>query len=185
MTTEDVFALYERNKSLYDTCKPKCYDKDIFGHCGCYLDTPVIPLIIGDQSRKCSLQTRIYIKANDQCSICLESIELKSNAYLTPCGHGFHKNCLFKLYEHKRYLQNSSYYNGFVCPLCRSHIPTPYFYCRYPQWNYTKKNYLDLIEEFWLSKDYCMPLICYKAEKPHSLGMQKTCKYCVEYRLFG
>ena len=47
---------------------------------------------------------------NEQCSICLEKIERKSQFYMTYCGHFFHKNCI----QANQILQN--------CPICREQI---------------------------------------------------------------
>jgi hypothetical protein len=44
----------------------------------------------------------------DDCSICLESLAMKTINSL-PCGHSFHHVCLYQAFEKKLY----------TCPLCR------------------------------------------------------------------
>ena len=177
VTENDVFFLYERNKKIYDHCilaKRKC--QDLYDECYCHLDVPVLPITIGNQFSPCNIKIKTYINPQEECSICLEQIMNKSNAYLTNCGHAFHKSCLFKSYE------IISDPNKFSCPLCRKHIFYPDFYCRYPQWGVfrTYKNYLDVLEEFWLSKDYTMVKLC--SSDKHYLGMNNNCVKCLEYR---
>jgi hypothetical protein len=54
--------------------------------------------------------TKIEEELEDNCSICLEHIEINSDVYNIQCNHKFHTNCL------KRHLMN---YNR-LCPLCRN-----------------------------------------------------------------
>jgi hypothetical protein len=54
--------------------------------------------------------TKIEEELEDNCSICLEYIEINSDVYNIQCNHKFHTNCL------KRHLMN---YNR-LCPLCRN-----------------------------------------------------------------
>ena len=103
-TTEDVYWLYERNKTTeYNGCvklKKEClnlYDNK----CYCIPTDIVLPTTIGCQDIKCRFKTKTYIKFNEECCICMESIIHKSNAHLTECGHAFHKKCLFKVIETK------------------------------------------------------------------------------------
>ena len=104
-TAEDVFYLYERNKCVYDNCKlagRRCPDSDLEMECYCSIsNTSVLPITIGDQSVKCDFKRKVYIKQGEECSICLEQIYQKNNAYLTSCGHSFHRSCLFKAFENK------------------------------------------------------------------------------------
>lgn len=181
----NVFYLYERNKSIYDNCKlaNKICPNEQFGrdNCFCQLtNEPVLPIAIGDQSVPCDFKRKVYIRPGEECSVCLESIFQKNTAYLTPCGHSFHKLCLFKVYETKEQkLKN------FKCPACRANLGYPEFYCRYsPSYNFPKINHLDSLEDFWLSKDFKTIQVCCKGRN-HSLGMKKTCKNCLNYRKFG
>ena len=50
-------------------------------------------------------------KKESVCPICLEQIDIKSNVYLTICGHLFHNDCINK---------NLEYSNR--CPTCRKII---------------------------------------------------------------
>ena len=190
-TDIDVFWLYERNKKVYDFCtwaNRKC--PSIEGECYCHLIVAVLPLTIGDQFTHCNMRVKCYINPQEDCSICLEKICKKSDAYLTNCGHSFHKSCLFKTYENGRFhhkKSNNNIYYQLNCPLCRKQIFYPDFYCRYPQWSVVKKekNYLDVLEEFWLSKDYTMIQLCYKSNNNHYLGMKNNCHHCINYRNDG
>lgn len=193
LTVIDVWDLYKRNKRYYDVCHlankacPSFYED-----CYCHLSAPVLPITIGDQFHSCNMRTKRYISPYEECSICLEPINKESNAYLTNCGHGFHKSCLFKSYEtnfyqHRRTELNGYKYFQFLCPLCRKHIIYPDFYCRYPQWSvlHDQKNYLDVLEEFWLSKDFAIVQLCYKSNGEHYLGMNSNCHHCLDYRKYG
>jgi hypothetical protein len=55
-------------------------------------------------------EERVEEELEDNCSICLEHIEMNSTIYHIPCNHKFHMNCL------KPHLMN---YNR-LCPLCRN-----------------------------------------------------------------
>jgi hypothetical protein len=191
VTEIDVFHLYERNKkTAYDNCdaqRRRCPDFNE-GGCYCHLNVPVLPITIGDDLSNCNFKIKSYINPHEDCPICLEKINKKSDAYLTNCGHAFHKSCLFKTYEsqfinHKNITNNGVKWMVFRCPLCRQDLPYPDFYCRYPQWAVilSKKNYLDILEEFWLSKDYSIARLCYKSNNDHYLGMSNSCCYCKEY----
>jgi hypothetical protein len=188
---DDVFDLYKRNKRYYDDCwlaKKKC--PSINEVCYCRFNVPVLPETIGDQYSSCHIRIKRYISPLEECSICLDKIVSEKNAYITNCGHAFHKSCLFKSYEtsflnHRPYEQNGIIkYFQFLCALCRKQIIYPEFYCKYPQWCYnaSEKNYLDVLEEFWLSKDFTMVQICHNGLKNHSLGMNKNCSKCLQYR---
>lgn len=191
---EIIFDLYKRNKRIYDDCnlaKRKC--PSIHEECYCRFNVPVLPIPIGDQFYCCHFRRKRFISPYEECSICLETIMKESDAYLTNCGHAFHKSCLFKsyeigYYEHRPYNLNGIWnFFQFNCPLCRKQIINPEFYCRYPQWAviYNKKNFLDVLEEFWLSKDYSMIQICNVNHSNHGLGMNKNCIKCLKYRNYG
>ena len=105
-TAEDVFYLYERNSSWYYNCKkqlifPIC--KSIYSingnnnyECFCESNQIVKPITIGNQNVSCSLERKCYITPGKECPICFDKILRKSEAYLTGCGHAFHKKCIFK-----------------------------------------------------------------------------------------
>jgi hypothetical protein len=187
ITAEDVFYLYERNKCVYDNCKlagRRCPDAELEMECYCSIsNTSVLPITIGDQSVKCDFKRKVYIKQGEECSICLEQIYQKNNAYLTSCGHSFHKSCLFKEFETKFVNINT-----FKCPNCRSKLGYPEFYCRYT--NVFKrfdselcKHYnFDILEDFWLGNDFTTLQMC---NRGHALGMKNGCNRCLAYRLDG
>ena len=64
-----------------------------------------------NNDRKYTFKDKLYIKIMDECPICLESIASKKNAYLTNCGHAFHKTCIHELVFNN---VNAS------CPVCRN-----------------------------------------------------------------
>jgi hypothetical protein len=47
---------------------------------------------------------------NQECPICMDSIEGNKNCVTTECGHTFHAKCLMTSVAH----------NGFACPYCRT-----------------------------------------------------------------
>jgi hypothetical protein len=185
-TAEDVFSLYERNSSYYNNCKLSgkiCPNDGFNGECYCQMEKePVLPITIGDQCVPCDIKRKVYIKQGEECSICLDSIFQKNNAYLTSCGHSFHKLCLFKAFEAKAATTAS-----FACPLCRARLGYPEFYCRYTSVfksnNFSKPNHLDNLEEFWLSINFQLLQMCNNGS--HPIGMKSTCKKCIRYRKTG
>ena len=151
---EDIYNLYEYSNT----------NKNI-----------ILPIKIGNDEIKPKLNTKMYIKPNDICPICYENIIRKSDSYLSVCGHGFHKKCIFKAYEAK---QISKPCGLFRCPCCRTSLGTDLEEIneRYNLFN-DDVNGLDILESFWIKKDYTMPLICNK----HYLGMNKNCIKCKNY----
>ena len=175
-TVEDVFYLYERNHLDYlnclkngkmDTCPTKWLNK-----CYCCMDVVIVPLTIGDQTVPCRLKTKCYIKPGEECPICFDQIMSKKDAYLTNCGHSFHRSCLFKTYESK---YNKKPCANFHCPMCRARLGHFMFYTKY---NIKKEmSLLDYLENFWLTKDYEIPIYC-SNKYNHYLGMNQHCKKC-------
>lgn len=186
-TAEDVFSLYERNKNVYDNCKLAgrvCPDVEAQMECYCSIsNTPVLPITIGDQYVKCDFKRKVYIKQGEECSICLEQIFQKNNAYLTSCGHSFHKSCMFKVFETKLHNRHT-----FSCPNCRARLGYPEFYCRYTNvfrrfdTELCKHYNFDILEDFWLGKEFTTAQIC---NGGHALGMKNGCNRCLAYRLNG
>ena len=192
-TAEDVFWLYERNKNVYCNCNKllKCNhninDKCISNNeCYCYLNEIVQPLTIGYQDISCRLNVKSYIKQGEECPICMDLILTKQNAYLTECGHAFHKICIFKSYENK-YL--SKYCSQFKCPLCRANIGAPEISERYlidyfPTKSKSKNVYsneLDKLENFWLFNKFHIYNLC-SNNYDHPCGFKKDCNSCTQYR---
>jgi hypothetical protein len=181
-TAEDVFYLYERNSRIYYDCKltnniEKCEEE-----CYCYTKQEVKPFTIGDQDCPCNFKIKCYIKPGDECPICYESIDTKSSAFITDCGHQFHKKCLFKYIETK--WLSTSYTSNAKCPLCRCSLGHPHFVQRYRSsyfsFPYKNDNELDKLEDFWLSKDYLLPVFCSNSYD-HYLGTKKSCFICKSF----
>lgn len=189
-TAEDVFYLYERNSSHYYNCHEtgnieNCnygYTKE----CYCHLKQDVLPLTIGDQHSPCNLKIRCYIRPGDECPICYEQILTKSSAFITCCGHQFHKKCMFK-YIQSKWL-SISYTSTARCPMCRCSLGHPEFVQRYKasyfNISYKNDNELDKLEDFWISCDYKLPSFCSNGYD-HYLGMNKECFCCLNYRENG
>ena len=91
ITTDDIISVFERcnnNEILYS-----------------YSITET------NTHKQYTLKDKLYIKKFDECPICLEGITSKQNAYLTQCGHAFHKKCMHQLVFNN---VNAS------CPICRN-----------------------------------------------------------------
>jgi hypothetical protein len=157
MYQDDVFHLYEQNKSLEDDL--------------------VLPIMIGEQDTKCRLGVRTYIKVGEECSVCLEPMYHKTDAFLTGCGHAFHKKCLSSVFKAKWEVKPLS---TLKCPLCRCGLGCPELFVRY---SYESENPLDKLENFWITKDCLNPDLCLKGN--HYLGMKKSCQTCLHYRATG
>lgn len=190
-TAEDVFYLYERNSRYYHDCKfknsiEKCEDYSN-NECYCHMKQNVIPFTIGDQyGGRPNLKIKCYIKPGDECPICYEPILTKLSAFITSCGHQYHKKCLFKYMESK--WLSTSYMSVARCPMCRCSLGHPEFQQRYRysyfSYNYEHDNGLDQLEDFWLNKDYKVPLFC-SNKYDHYLGTDKICFICKSYREKG
>lgn len=178
-TTEDIFWLYERNNSIYSDCiqlKKDCPEL-IDGVCYCSEYDIVKPITIGDTYVPCRFKVKSYIKIGEECPICLDPIIHKINAYLTGCGHSFHRKCLFKVFETK---WKNKPHTSLRCPMCRASQGFPDILTRYTA-NYDD-NGLDFLENFWITKDLNMGAFCYRN---HYIGMKKDCNRCLRYRLNG
>ena len=174
-TAEDVLYLYERNSLYYDNPSELLYIYDTYDN-GKPANLPVNPEIIGNSLVKCDFKRKVYIKPGEECPICFEKIITKKNAYLTACGHSFHKKCLFMTYEANRKVNP---YCILKCPICRSNLgldikDLAYKY-RYPD------NQLDTLENFWIRKDFMCCDIC-PSNKFHYIGMSKICNTCKKYQ---
>ena len=189
-TAEDVFYLYERNSRLYYDCNDslktdKCND---FANdeCYCCRNQTVFPFTIGDQLIPCDIKIKCYIRPGDECSICYEPILTKTSAYITNCGHHFHKMCLVK-YLNVKWL-STKYTSTAKCPMCRCSLGHPDFVQRYRDSyfsvNYENENELDKLEDFWISQNYKLPLFCSNDYK-HYLGIKNNCWCCKVYRETG
>jgi hypothetical protein len=117
-----------------------------------------------------NLKIKHYIKFGEECSICYEPIYSKPNAFLTDCGHCFHKTCISK------WLISTSLEAG--CPICRQDIGLFEFS------RYASTKGLDGLEEFELNKDIRLPEYCggYDDGKLHIMGIGKNCPDCIKWR---
>ena len=126
MDDTSIWSAYEQNCLYYGKCKdlrtcPNKYNECCY--CSRYMD--VHPTLIADCgfASDCvipSVNKKCYIAFGEICPICIEPITTKSSAWLTPCGHAFHKKCLIDNYHyrdiHNMCIQNS---NEIPCPVCR------------------------------------------------------------------
>lgn len=170
-TFEDVFYLYEYNynNKQIDINKEKI----------------VYPLKIGCDGNACKLNKKCYIKQGDDCPICYDKIMTKSTAFITPCGHQYHKSCLFQYMKNK---WNTMGYTALIsCPICRRKVEHPHFVRRYKS-SYFSTNKLnvplDKLEDFWLSFEYSLPAYCSNGYD-HYLGIMRECNCCKSFREKG
>ena len=181
-TSEDVFWLYERNKNKeYNDCNKLCKPcPNLFGtDCCCESSDPVLPITIGNQEDPCRFKVKTYIKFGEECPICFDPIEHKKNAYLTGCGHSFHRKCLFNTIQAK---WETKPFSTIRCPMCRASLGYPEMFERY-LYSYDRNNSLDKLEDYWLSKEFRMPEFCSSGK--HYLGMKNNCNQCINYRNNG
>ncbi len=146
------------------------------------------------RQRKLKNKKTTHIKPGDECSICLEGIVTPANAYITGCGHVFHKTCLC------RHVQVPTMQA--TCTMCRRGLELLYepYYQRYAAASDNtadlsvstaidtsasapeeKENYLDKLEDFWQGIHIICPDVC-SYGYDHYLGMQqKRCHGCKWY----
>lgn len=178
-TAEDVFWLYERNKNYYCDCiKFKnlglCLSSGA-NICNCHYNELVNPITIGFTDTECDVMRKTYIKPGQECAICLDPIIRKSEAYLTGCGHGFHKLCATKMFHMQIQMNKTS---SFRCPMCRCNLGMPCIPEKYNSFSFDK-NGLDKLEDFWNYFDYQELIYC---DNGHVEGMNKDCMLCTKYR---
>jgi hypothetical protein len=146
------------------------------------VDSVIIPNNIGMNECDSTLSRKMYIRPFDKCPICYDEIIRKNDAYLTICGHGFHKKCLFKAYEIKQQVKSKS---NFKCPCCRTNLGLDMeeINDKYDIWNGSE---MDCLENFWIKKDFIMPHICKNINngninQTHWYGMNQNCAKCIKY----
>lgn len=159
LTVEDVFTIYRRHKQdVYCDCS------NWFCVHECCL---VVDIPIGDLSIPISLNRRGYIVPGQECPVCFEAISTKKNAYLLPCGHGFHRTCMLEITRHAGYCKPIS------CPLCRRRTWAIVQDTKYNLWN-KKINRFDEIE---CLNDIREPIQCQNGYD-HIYTTRKTCVLC-------
>lgn len=178
--------------SAYEPTYSKCKDLNICPHnydnnCFCYNYLSISPTIIANCGFLCnekpSIKNKCYIAFGEICSICMEPIVSKKNAWLTPCNHQFHRKCLINNHEYRRmHNMTLDFTNEIPCPVCRDGLVD----CcvgLHDLNKYNTKNGLDKLENFWLSINIAPYLLCYKCNK--GLGMNISCETCEYYRNTG
>jgi hypothetical protein len=164
-TLEDTLNNYEYIRNTKDD--EFYYDYDTIGY---FSGNNIDDNIIYKKTIKENLKFKHYIKIGEECSICYECIYHKKNAYLTTCGHSFHRTCISKWLI--------ATYEAGDCPICRQDIG-------YYEGNiYNSKNSLDKIEDLWLNYDKILPELCceYIRKNNHIKGFNKNCDKCLKYR---
>ena len=182
-----TWSVYGR--TIYDH---KCKDLKICPHkydnnCYCSNYLSVSPTIIAKCGffcgEKLSINKKCYIGFGEICSICLDPIISKTTAWLTPCGHPFHRKCVMKNYNYRQ-IRNLTleYTNAIPCPVCRYGL----IECCVGLENlnkYNTENGLDKLENFWLRMNDSQYLSCYKCKK--GMGLNLSCDICECYRETG
>lgn len=141
---------------------------------------------IGDIYAPCELKVKCYVNPGEECPVCFDKIIQRTNAFVTNCGHAFHKKCLFKYIELK--WKSQHYMVSAKCPICRCSLGHPIFKEKYKSnyfvSSYKEDNELDKLEDFWLTCEYRLPTYCCN-QHDHYLGMNDDCFCCKEYREKG
>ncbi len=185
----NIWSSHQRNsRNYYNTCKniTEC-PNNLSNECLCYRDMPVLPQDIAEWWVPIKLNVRAYIHIGSTCPICLTSINHKRNAWITNCGHSFHRSCLMQSYN--SYMNNPNiikYTNCMPCPMCRYELPTcccGFEIEKYQQIYGEPRRELDYLENFEMLKDLLIPEECYKCKK--YLGMNNNCKECKKYQTNG
>lgn len=177
---EDVFSVIERNRNNYIQCTtPKICGKN----CSCYYNQLVLPNKIGNNDFDREFSNKMYIWSKDTCIVCMSQIINKNDAYLTDCGHGFHKCCLSYYFHHIKMVSNKN----LNCPLCRTNLGHPEFYERYNVYH-EDINGFDILENKNIDGHNLEMLhICKNNDMSlkHYLGMNSECYKCLDYRKNG
>jgi Ring finger domain len=143
----------------------------------------VYPCIIGDCGfSKPTLSKKCYIGFGELCSICIEPIIYRKTAWLTSCGHTFHRNCLKELYYYDKQHIVNKYTNEIPCPNCREGLVECCMgiYCFE---RYSDENGLDRLENNYEQIEKQLYQICWKCSR--AVGMNKNCNNCLNYRKIG
>jgi hypothetical protein len=122
-----------------------------------------------------NLKIKHYLKIGETCSICLDEITSRKDAFLTDCGHSFHIKCIID-YDYKNSFNNI----GVFCPMCRSDMGN---YLDIRDKYKESRNSLDILEDFEMNKHLKLPKVCYNYHhgfyNKHLYGNKyKECRYC-------
>ena len=172
---EDIFYVYERNRNYYISCAtPNICESN----CSCQYDQLVLPESIGNNDFKRKLNNKMYVWSQETCIICMDKINLKSNAYLSDCGHCFHKNCIVNYFHYIKMISRKN----MKCPICRCNLGNPVLNKRYNIFH-KDMNFLDMLED--LNIEFLHICESSTIENNHYLGMNSNCSQCINYRKNG
>ncbi len=211
VTLDDIFYVHERNRLFYYDCNKqknidKCPSKKLLGKCICTQNCPVNPNVICEEYDIClkcnphshNISKKMYIKMGEECPICFEGIYFRKNAFLTPCGHVFHKTCLHNSHISNLISKIKICEESLACPICRFNIPTEHFYNPIKYFIYKKRieeidttnnaeiikniNFVITLDNLLENLEYNYPALCiFSNNKRHFLGMNKNCAVCLKF----
>ena len=189
-TLEDVFSLFEDNvNDKYYNCKLNTNNHSFnkcelpCNICICNDNNITIPKNIGRNDVTCSINKKCYINPlNDKCPICFDLINKKNNAFLTDCGHTYHKSCLSQYLTINR-LHNPS--KHLDCPICRCKLGLPDFDEYIYNINHKNCNFIDIIENFWMTNNIEGHICSNINIKGHYLGTNNNCLIFLLYKNKG
>jgi hypothetical protein len=172
---EDTFCINERNRNYYISCTTP----DICeSNCSCHYNQLILPESIGNNDFKRKLNNKMYVWTQETCIICMDKINLKSNTYLSDCGHCFHKKCITNYFHHIKMISSKN----MKCPICRCNLGNPVLNEKYNSFH-KDANSLDILENYSIE----MLHICDSPSTRgnHYLGMDSNCEKCMNYRKNG
>lgn len=184
-----IWSAYDRNCLYYSKCKElKTCTNIIYDCCYCHNNALLQPNVIANCGfspgiEKPNINKKCYIKFGEICSICIEPIITKKSAWLTPCGHTFHRKCLIDNFQYRTiHKMTIGHSNEIPCPVCREGL----IWCCVgidKLDKYNSKNGLDQLENFWHTIDINPYLLCWECD--NAVGMKKSCNNCIQYRNTG
>lgn len=128
-----------------------------------------------------AFHNKTYVKYDDKCSICVDCIGPAHKAFITECGHIFHRTCLS---EYFHFLKLNKHKLCLICPICRANLGSPEFFgLRYYSDLSTDYKGLDLLENYSNPNNFNdMVHICNSNHiRPHYLGINTNCMKCKLY----
>ena len=126
-----------------------------------------------------SRNNKYYLKYGEECTICLDKIITKTTAYITECGHKYHKKCVL---DYMKIEWMSKNYTGLIsCPMCRKSVSDDHL-----NDNYYSSDALRILDYVSLDiiPQYKLPQFC-SNRYDHYLGLNKKCKCCEYFREKG